>query len=61
MAKNALGKGLGALLSENPAAKEEIAVSTGAAPTSAGGLHTTTLKKTKILALGIKYSGRQFR
>ena len=34
MAKNALGKGLGALLGENPAAQEEVAVSTGAACTS---------------------------
>lgn len=30
MARNALGKGLGALLGENPAASEEVAVSTGA-------------------------------
>lgn len=29
MAKNALGKGLGALLSENPAASEEVGISTG--------------------------------
>lgn len=29
MAKNALGKGLGALLSENPAANEEVNISTG--------------------------------
>ncbi len=36
--KNALGKGLGALLNDNPAAKEEVAVSTG-------GLHTVTIKK----------------
>ena len=48
MAKNALGKGLGALLGENPAAQEEVAVSTGAAV--AGGLHSTTLKRTKIPA-----------
>ena len=41
MAKNALGKGLGALLGDNPAAKEEVAVATG-------GLHTVTLKKSKI-------------
>lgn len=40
--KNALGKGLDALLSDNPAAAEEVAVSTG-------GLHTVTIKKnTKI-------------
>ena len=44
MAKNALGKGLGALLNENPAAQEEVAVSTGS------GLHSTTIKKTKIPA-----------
>jgi len=44
VAKNVLGKGLGALLEENPTAKAEVAVSTG------GGLHTTTLKKTKIPA-----------
>ena len=49
MAKNALGKGLGALLGENPAAQEEVAVSTGSA--SAGsGLHNTTLKRTKLPA-----------
>ena len=48
MAKNALGKGLGALLGENPAAQEEVAVSTGAA--TAGGLHNTTLKRTKLPA-----------
>ncbi len=48
MAKNALGKGLGALLGENPAAQEEIAVSTGAA--AAGGLHNTSLKRTKLPA-----------
>ena len=30
MARNALGKGLGALLGENPAASEEVALSTGA-------------------------------
>lgn len=36
--KNALGKGLDALLSDNPAASEEVAVSTG-------GLHTITIKK----------------
>ncbi len=47
MAKNALGKGLGALLGENPAAQEEVAVSTGAAAPS-GGLHNTTLKRTKL-------------
>lgn len=41
MARNALGKGLGALLGDNPAASEEVAVSTG-------GLHTVTLKKSKI-------------
>lgn len=41
MAKNALGKGLGALLGDNPAAKEEVAVATG-------GLHTVTIKKSKI-------------
>ena len=46
MAKNALGKGLGALLGENPAAQEEVAVSTGSA--GAGGLHNTTLKRTKL-------------
>ena len=46
MAKNALGKGLGALLGENPAAQEEVAVSTGAT----SGLHSTTLKKTKLPA-----------
>ena len=45
MAKNALGKGLGALLGENPAAQEEVAVSTG---TTNAGLHATTLKKTKL-------------
>ena len=50
MAKNALGKGLGALLGENPAAQEEVAVSTGAAAASTGGLHSTTLKRTKIPA-----------
>ena len=48
MAKNALGKGLGALLGENPAAQEEVAVSTGAA--GAGGLHNTSLKRTKLPA-----------
>ena len=48
MAKNALGKGLGALLGENPAAQEEVAVSTGAA--TGGGLHNTTLKRTKLPA-----------
>ena len=48
MAKNALGKGLGALLGENPAAQEEIAVSTGAA--TGGGLHNTSLKRTKLPA-----------
>ena len=47
MAKNALGKGLGALLGENPAAQEEVAVSTGAAAPS-GGLHNTSLKRTKL-------------
>ena len=31
MARNALGKGLGALLGDNPAASEEVAISTGAA------------------------------
>ncbi|MCR4734128.1 MAG: ParB/RepB/Spo0J family partition protein [Treponema sp.] len=36
--KNALGKGLGALLSDNPAASEEVAVSTG-------GLHTIKIQK----------------
>lgn len=41
MAKNALGKGLGALLGDNPAAKEEVAVTTG-------GLHTATVKHTKL-------------
>ena len=46
MAKNALGKGLGALLGENPAAQEEVAVSTGAT----AGLHATTLKRTKLPA-----------
>ena len=48
MAKNALGKGLGALLGENPAAREEVAVSTGAA--TGGGLHNTSLKRTKLPA-----------
>ena len=48
MAKNALGKGLGALLGENPAAQEEVAVSTGV--NTSGGLHATTLKRTKIPA-----------
>ncbi|SEP96427.1 chromosome segregation DNA-binding protein [Treponema bryantii] len=48
MAKNALGKGLGALLGENPAAQEEVAVSTGAVTN--GGLHNTTLKRTKLPA-----------
>ncbi|MCQ2591766.1 MAG: ParB/RepB/Spo0J family partition protein [Treponema sp.] len=38
MARGGLGKGLGALLSENPAASEEVAVSTG-------GLHTITIKR----------------
>lgn len=37
MAKNALGKGLGALLSETPAAKEEVAVSLG------GGIHNVNV------------------
>ena len=46
MAKNALGKGLGALLGENPAAQEEVAVSTGAG--ASGGLHNTSLKRTKL-------------
>lgn len=41
MAKNALGKGLNALLSDNPAAAQEIAISTG-------GLHNLTIKKSKI-------------
>lgn len=41
MARNALGKGLGALLGDNPAASEEVAVSTG-------GLHNTVIKKSKI-------------
>ena len=45
MAKNALGKGLGALLGENPAAQEEVAVSTGSGN---GGLHNTSLKRTKL-------------
>ena len=40
MARNALGKGLGALLGDNPAASEEVAVSTGAA----------TLKKSNLPA-----------
>ena len=44
MAKNALGKGLGALLGENPAAQEEVAVSTG------GALHSATLKKSNLPA-----------
>ncbi len=48
MAKNALGKGLGALLGENPAAQEEVAVSTGSAASS--GLHNTSLKRTKLPA-----------
>ncbi len=52
MAKNALGKGLGALLGENPAAQEEVAVSTGASASASAsaGLHATTLKKTKLPA-----------
>lgn len=41
MAKNALGKGLGALLSETPAAKEEVAVSLG------GGIHNVVVEKPK--------------
>lgn len=41
MAKNGLGKGLGALLQENPAASEEVLVSTG-------GLHTLSIKKNNI-------------
>lgn len=41
MAKNALGKGLGALLGDNPAASEEVVISTG-------GFHNTTVKKSKI-------------
>ena len=44
MAKNALGKGLGALLGENPAAQEEVTVSTG------GGLHSNSLKKSNLPA-----------
>ncbi len=50
MAKNALGKGLGALLGENPAAQEEVAVSTGTSASTSAGLHATTLKKTKLPA-----------
>jgi len=38
VAKNALGKGLGALLSENSAAKEELAISLGEAPVSSGNV-----------------------
>ena len=41
MAKNGLGKGLGALLQENKDASEEVAVSTG-------GLHTISLKKSSV-------------
>ena len=41
MAKNGLGKGLGALLQENKAASEEVAVSTG-------GLHTLSIKKSAL-------------
>ena len=41
MAKNGLGKGLGALLQENKAASEEVAVSTG-------GLHTISIKKSSV-------------
>ena len=41
MAKNGLGKGLGALLQENKDASEEVAVSTG-------GLHTLSLKKSSV-------------
>ena len=41
MAKNGLGKGLGALLSENKAASEEVAVSTG-------GLHSLNIKKSNL-------------
>lgn len=41
MAKNALGKGLGALLSESPAAKEEVAVSLG------GGIHNVKVERPK--------------
>ena len=41
MAKNGLGKGLGALLSENKVASEEVAVSTG-------GLHTISFKKSAV-------------
>ena len=41
MAKNGLGKGLGALLQENKADSEEVAVSTG-------GIHTISFKKTTV-------------
>ena len=41
MAKNALGKGLDALLKENKDASEEVAVSTG-------GLHTISIKKSAV-------------
>ena len=41
MAKNALGKGLDALLKENKDASEEVAVSTG-------GLHTISIKKSSV-------------
>ena len=41
MAKNALGKGLGALLGENPAAQEEVAVST----TIEAKIESSTMKK----------------
>ena len=40
MAKNGLGKGLGALLSENQAAKEEVDLSV------AGGIHNLKVKTT---------------
>ena len=41
MAKNGLGKGLGALLQENKDASEEVAVSTG-------GIHSISLKKSSV-------------
>ena len=41
MAKNGLGKGLGALLQENKDASEEVAVSTG-------GIHSISIKKSSV-------------
>ncbi len=44
MAKNALGKGLGALLGDNPAAKEEVSIATG----NSSSIHSNITKNAKL-------------